>query len=102
MPPTLEPSSNQATRASAYNAVERSPDFVRILFFHCSPANIERCLHELKRLWSAVSFDAVLTPEQLAECLRLEIYDAIVAEHLSSNCQEREVFDLLRQIREPK
>jgi len=53
-------------------------------------------------LWSAVSFDAVLTPEQLAECLRLEIYDAIVAEHLSSNCQEREVFDLLRQIREPK
>jgi len=98
MCPTLEPSSNQTMRASAYNAVERSPDFVRILFFHCSPPDIERCLHELKRLWSAVSFDAVLTPEQLAECLRLESYDAIVAEHLNSDCKEREVFDLLRQI----
>jgi len=72
---------------------------VRILFIHRCLADVERCLHELKRLRYTVSSDVVLTPEQFAERLHSEIYDTIVAEYPSSNWQETQALDILREVK---
>jgi diguanylate cyclase (GGDEF)-like protein/PAS domain S-box-containing protein len=90
---------DQAARVSALNASERRQNLVRILFVHRSLADVERCLHELKRLRFTVSSDVVLTTEQFAERLRLEIYDIVVAEYPSPNWQETEALDLLHQMK---
>jgi PAS domain S-box-containing protein len=70
---------------------------VRILFIHRCLADVERCLHELKRLRYTVSSDVVLTPEQFAERVHSEIYDTIIAEYPSSNWQETQAVDILRE-----
>jgi diguanylate cyclase (GGDEF)-like protein/PAS domain S-box-containing protein len=85
-----------AARVSALNASERRQNLVRILFVHRSLADVERCLHELKRMRFTVSSDVVLTPKQFAERLHSEIYDTIVAEYPSPNWQETEALDLLQ------
>jgi len=71
---------------------------VRILFIHRCFADVERCLHELKRLRYTVSSDVVLTPEQFAERLHSEIYDTIIAEYPSSNWQETQALDMLHEM----
>jgi len=60
---------------------------------------VERCLYELKRLRYTVSSDVVLTPEQFAERLHAEIYDTIIAEYPSSNWQETQALDILREMK---
>jgi len=45
-----------------------------------------------------VSSDVVLTPEQFAERLRCEVYDAIIAEYPSSNWQETQALDMLHEM----
>jgi hypothetical protein len=67
-------------RAAALNAPERRQNLVRILFIHRYPADVERCLHELKRSRYTVSSDVVLTPRQFIERLRADVYDTILAE----------------------
>jgi hypothetical protein len=89
----------QAARVSALNASERRQNLVRILFVHRSLADVERCLHELKRLRFTVSSDVVLTPEQFAKRLHSEIYDTIVAEYPSLNWQETEALEMLQQMK---
>jgi len=71
---------------------------VRILFIHRCFADVERCLHELKRLRYTVSSDVVLTPEQFAERLHSEIYDTIIAEYPSSNWQETQALNMLHEM----
>jgi diguanylate cyclase (GGDEF)-like protein/PAS domain S-box-containing protein len=90
---------DQAARVSALNASERRQNVVRILFVHRSLADVERCLHELKRMRFTVSSDVVLTPKQFAERLHSEIYDTIVTEYPSPNWQETEALDLLQQMK---
>jgi len=72
---------------------------VRILFVHRYLADVERCLHELKRMRYTVSSDIVLTPEQFAERLHSEVYDTIVAEYPSPNWRETQALDMLREMR---
>src|ERR1700693_2196381 len=90
-----QPSFGPVARASAHAASERGQNLVRILFIHRCLADVERCLHELKRLRYTVSSDVVLTPEQFAERLHAEIYDTIIAEYPSSNWQEAQALDIL-------
>jgi PAS domain-containing protein len=85
-------------QACAPNVNERRQNLVRILFVHRSLADVERCLHELKRLRFTVSSDVVLTPEQLAARVRVDCYDAIVSEYPSSNWDEEHVLDLVRRV----
>lgn len=89
----------QAERAPALDVLERRPNLVRILFVHRSVAAVERCLYELKRARFSVSSDVVVTPEQFAERLSSQTFDLIVAEYPSSNWQETQVLDLLRQMK---
>jgi diguanylate cyclase (GGDEF)-like protein/PAS domain S-box-containing protein len=90
----------QVKRASAFNITELRQNFVRILFIHRSLADVERCLHELKRARFTVTSDVVMTPEQFAERLRSEIYDVVVAEYPSANWQETQPLDLLHQMKQ--
>lgn len=72
---------------------------MRILFVHRSLKDIELCLYELRRARFTVSSDVVVTPEQFAERLRLQLFDLIVAEYPSTNWKETQVLDLLGQMK---
>jgi diguanylate cyclase (GGDEF)-like protein/PAS domain S-box-containing protein len=78
---------------------ERGRHFLRILFVHRSCLDIERCLHELKRVGFTVTFDVVVTPGQFVDRLRSECFDLILAEYPSSNWQETQILDCLRQLK---
>jgi diguanylate cyclase (GGDEF)-like protein/PAS domain S-box-containing protein len=93
-----QPNPDPAAQVCAPNVPERKQNLVRILFVHRSLADVERCLHELKRLRFTVSSDVVLTPEQLAARLSVDSYDAIVTEYPSPNWHEAQVLDLLRRV----
>jgi hypothetical protein len=94
-----KPGPRQDERASARDAPERRQNLVHILFVHRSLADVERCLYELKRARFRVSSDVVVTPEQFAEHLRSQPFDLVVAEYPSTNWQETQVLDLLRQMK---
>ena len=86
-------------RASARDAPERRENLVRILFVHHSLADVERCLNELKRVRFTVSSEVIATPEQFAERFRSQLFDLIVAEYPSPDWREKQVLDLLRQMK---
>jgi len=86
-------------QASVRNAPERRQNLVRILFIHRYLADVERCLHELKRLRYTVSSDVVLTPGQFSERMQAEVYDTVIAEYPSSNWQETQALDILREMK---
>ena len=88
MSPTSETELRQVNRVSATGTPASRNNLVRILFVHRSIADVERCLHELRRVRFNVSSDVVVTPEQFVDRLRLRLFDLIVAEHPSTNWQE--------------
>jgi diguanylate cyclase (GGDEF)-like protein/PAS domain S-box-containing protein len=94
-----EPNPEQVKRASARDAPERRQNPVRILFVHRSVADVERCLNELRRVRFTVSSDVVVTPQQFAERFRSQLFDLIVAEYPSPDWREKQVQDLLRQLK---
>jgi diguanylate cyclase (GGDEF)-like protein/PAS domain S-box-containing protein len=94
-----QPSFEPAARAAANNPPERRQNLVRILFIHRYLADVERCLHELKRLRYTVSSDVVLTPVQFTARLHAEAYDTIIAEYPSSNWQETQALDILHNLK---
>jgi diguanylate cyclase (GGDEF)-like protein/PAS domain S-box-containing protein len=98
MPSRSEVNLGQVKRAPVFNIPELRRNFVRILFIHRSPAEVERCLHELKRVRFTVTSDVVMTPEQFAARLRSDIYDVVVAEYPSANWKEMQPLDLLHQM----
>ena len=93
------PRSEQTERnKSLAGAVERL-HFLRILFIHRSPMDIERCLHELRRVGFTVSSDVVMTPEQFTDRMgSSQCFDLILAEYPSPNWQGVGVLDRLRQL----
>ena len=94
-----QPSFEPAAQAAANNLPERRQNLVRILFIHRYLADVERCLHELKRLRYTVSSDVVLTPGQFTARLHAEAYDTIIAEYPSSNWQETQALDILHNLK---
>jgi diguanylate cyclase (GGDEF)-like protein/PAS domain S-box-containing protein len=82
-------------RASVPMAPEQRQNLVRILFVHRYASDVERCVHELRRMRYTVSSEVVLTPEQFAERLQTEVYDAIVAEYPSPNWEETQALEIL-------
>jgi diguanylate cyclase (GGDEF)-like protein/PAS domain S-box-containing protein len=99
MSPKSEPILEQAARASSLDILGRRQNLVRILFIHRSVADVERCLHELKRVRFTVSSDVVLTPEQFAGRLHSRLFDLVVAEYPSPNWQNAQVLDLLGRMK---
>jgi diguanylate cyclase (GGDEF)-like protein/PAS domain S-box-containing protein len=97
--PTSKPKLKQVKRASALDVLGRRQNIVRILFVHRFIADVERCLYELRRARFKVRSDVVVTPEQFAERLRLQLFDLIVAEYPNTNWQELQVLDLLGQMK---
>jgi len=89
---------NQIDRTTTSDGRESRRHFLRILFVHRSLADIERCLHELKRVGITVDADVVVTPEQFADRLRSQEFDLVLAEYPSPNWQGNQVLDSLRQI----
>jgi len=73
--------------------------FLRVLFVHRSPLDIEKCLHELRRVGFTVSSDVVVTPEQFTDRLHSQCFDFVLAEYPSPNWQGAEVLDRLRQLK---
>src|SRR5258708_5985206 len=94
-----EPNREELERASARDASWVRQNLARVLFVHRSLVDVEHCLHELKRARFTVSSDVVVTPEQFSERLRSQVFDLIVAEYPSTNWQETQVPDLLRQMK---
>jgi PAS domain S-box-containing protein len=89
----------QVEQVSALDALGRRQNLVRILFIHRSLADVENCLHELKRARFTVSSEVVVTPEQFAERLRSQFFDLVVTEYPSPNWQEMQVLDLLGRMK---
>ena len=100
MTSTSETELRQVNRVSATGTPASRNNLVRILFVHRSIADVERCLHELRRVRFNVSSDVVVTPEQFVDRLRLGLFDLIVAEHPSTSWQETQVLDLLGQMKQ--
>jgi diguanylate cyclase (GGDEF)-like protein/PAS domain S-box-containing protein len=89
----------QTERTAALDGLESRQHFLRILFVHRSLMDIERCLHELKRVGFTVTSDVVVTPEQFVDRLRSQCFDLILAEYPSSNWQGTQALDCLRQLK---
>jgi diguanylate cyclase (GGDEF)-like protein/PAS domain S-box-containing protein len=94
-----QPTPEQMAHVSAESWPERRENLVRILFVHRSAADVERCLHELKRVRFTVNSSVVGTPAEFTGRLRSQLFDLIVAEYPSTNWQETEVLLLLRQMK---
>src|ERR1700686_991246 len=77
----------------------RQRHFLRILFVHRSLMDIERCLHELKRVGFTVTSEVVVTPEQFAGRLGSQDFDLVLAEYPSSNWEGTQALDSLREMR---
>jgi diguanylate cyclase (GGDEF)-like protein/PAS domain S-box-containing protein len=88
----------RAERPSARDAPAPKQNLVRILFVYCSVADVQRYLHELERVRFTVTSDVVVTPEQLAERLRAQYFDLILAEYPSLTRPEAEVLKLVGQL----
>src|SRR3984957_19625679 len=93
------PQSEQPARNTSFAGLAERRHFLRVLFVHRSPVDIERCLHELRRVGFTVSSDVVLTPEQFTDRLHSQCFDLVLAEHPSPNWQGAEVLDILRQLK---
>jgi diguanylate cyclase (GGDEF)-like protein/PAS domain S-box-containing protein len=89
----------QGERTTGLDGRESRRHFLRILFVHRSLADIERCLHELKRVGFTVTSDVVVTPEQFADRLGSQCFDLVLAEYPSSNWQGTQALDSLRQMK---
>ncbi len=95
-----DPDLTRLKRAPACDTASGRQNPLRILFVDCSPANTERCLHELGRARFTVDSDAVVTPEQVAGRLPSHSIDLIVAEYPSLNWQGTQLLDLLDQMKQ--
>src|SRR3984957_6166957 len=93
------PHSEQPERNTSLAGLADRQHFLRILFVHRSPMDIERCLHELRRVGFTVSSEVVVTPEQFSDRLRSQCFDLVLAEYPSPNWQGAEVLDRLRQLK---
>jgi diguanylate cyclase (GGDEF)-like protein/PAS domain S-box-containing protein len=82
-------------RTTAVDGRESRRHFLRILFVHRSLADVERCLHELKRVGFTVTSEIAVTPEQFADRLRLQSFDLVLAEYPGSNWQGTQILDCL-------
>jgi diguanylate cyclase (GGDEF)-like protein/PAS domain S-box-containing protein len=71
---------------------------VRILFVDDKESDVERCLHELKRMDFAVSSDWVQIPAEFAERLRTRSYDVIVCDYSMPSWTGMEALEHLRQV----
>ena len=80
---------------SSAKPVRKRP--LRVLFIEDNPADVELCLHELKKAGLEVRADVVETPEQFAERLREKTYDIILADYLLYDWTGMDAFDLLRK-----
>jgi diguanylate cyclase (GGDEF)-like protein/PAS domain S-box-containing protein len=94
-----EPALEQVAQASVFDIPACRQNLLRILFIHRSLADVECCLHELKRMRFTVSSEVVLTPEQFAERLRSESFDLVVAEYPSPIWRAARPLDILRQMK---
>ena len=93
------PQPEQTERNTSLAGLTDRQHFLRVLFVHRSPMDIEKCLNELRRVGFTVSSEVVLTPEQFTDRLRSQSFDLILAEYPSPNWQGAEVFDILRQLK---
>jgi diguanylate cyclase (GGDEF)-like protein/PAS domain S-box-containing protein len=97
MPSRHEVSIDRIEPPANLNIPELRQNLVRILFIHHSPADVERCLHELQLARFTVSSDTVATPYQFTERLRLSVYDIVVSEYPTKSWKETKVLDLLHK-----
>ena len=74
-------------------------NLVRILFVHCSAADVQRYVRELERVRFTVIPDSIVTPEQFAERLHARSFDLILSEHPSLGWRETQVLELLEQLK---
>jgi diguanylate cyclase (GGDEF)-like protein/PAS domain S-box-containing protein len=91
--------SEQTERNTSFVGLAERRHFLRVLFVHRSPMDIEKCLHELRRVGFTVSSDVVVTPEQFTDRVRSQYFDLILAEYPSPNWQGAEVLDRLRHLK---
>ena len=89
----------QTDQNSLLGGMEGRQHFLRILFIHRSLMDIERCLHELKRVGFTVTSEVVVTPEQFAGRLDSQDFDLILAEYPSSNWEGTQALDALREMK---
>jgi diguanylate cyclase (GGDEF)-like protein/PAS domain S-box-containing protein len=93
------PRSEQTERNKSLAGTVERLHFLRILFIHRSPMDIERCLHELRRVGFTVSSDVVMTPQEFIDRMGSQCFDLILAEYPSPNWQGEGVLDRLRQLK---
>jgi signal transduction histidine kinase len=70
---------------------------LRILFVEDSPADVELCLHELRKAGFEVTADVVETPEEFEERLRSNLYDLVLADYNLPHWTGIEALEHMRQ-----
>src|SRR5438477_7637774 len=90
------PEAKQIHGPTTSEGPESRRHFLRILFVHRSLADVERCLHELKRVGFTVTSDVVVTFEKFADRLHSQCFDLIFVVFTCSICQGTQVLDCVR------
>ncbi len=72
---------------------------VRILFVDDNESDVDRCLHELKRMDFAVSSNWVQGSVEFGERLHKDIYDVVVCDYSMPGWSGMEALELLRQVK---
>jgi diguanylate cyclase (GGDEF)-like protein/PAS domain S-box-containing protein len=88
----------QNERTPALDGLESRKHLLHILFVHSSLTDIERCLHELRRVGFTISSDVVVTPEQFADRLHSQCFDLVLAQYPNANWRGTQALDCLRQL----
>jgi diguanylate cyclase (GGDEF)-like protein/PAS domain S-box-containing protein len=88
----------QNERTPALDGLDSRKHLLRILFVHSSLTDIERCLHELRRVGFTISSDVVVTPEQFADRLHSQCFDLVLAQYPNANWRGTQALDCLRQL----
>jgi diguanylate cyclase (GGDEF)-like protein/PAS domain S-box-containing protein len=86
----------QAALPTALKGQEGRTLPLRVLFVHSNPAQVERCLQELRKVHFKVSADVVLTRQQFAQRLKTKYYDVALVEYPTPNWQGPRALNILR------
>ena len=70
---------------------------LRILFVHSGAADVEHCVHELRRAHFKITANVVLTLEQLARQLKSNYYDVVLAQYPGANWLPSQLLAILHR-----
>jgi DNA-binding NtrC family response regulator len=95
MPSACRANVNKLELAPALSERASRRRALRILFVHNDTSDVENCVQELKKAYSEVKADVVLTPEQFAGRLDPNLYDVVLAKYPMADWGRTQALEIL-------